>query len=479
MVPPRTLSAIADHCNQWSNGHQIRIKILSGRYIFISTESDCDLIRRYGIGVGERVRTPIGLAELRGVAFNRLWFTFTEIGSTWFFSNHQIKSGREQGYFTRCSYELEDVHTPTPPVPSGLNFDVFSLQEIMDPVRWPDEIDSALVSFLVKLAEAEGVSVWSVTCDKVSQEYRSLQSQLSRLIMNDSALSHRWGISGPKRKAVIARLGLLRYVNHELDLYLPSLLASGESTLSVAPAAVEEKYTHPEKKNDDFFPVITSIKIAATSIKIAAGSSSGGQDVFQSSRQYEERGGGSGSVCSVETWRGGGGGSRCNSGWECDEDQSMDSLLPFPVASPLISTSWRTLDFSTLWTDGSGLIPISKHRIFPDIKIDNFRSCLSRSGARPTRTDDDYDYPDDLPTVKINRFKSFRAKEAAELMGLSGEDVFSSSLFCQLWMELREVSNEKLRMSYSHPMDDGQSRTFKVTFNSILYSSVEFISIYA
>ena len=41
----------------------------------------------------------------------------------------------------------------------------------------------------------------------MSQEYRILQSQLSRLIMNDSALSHRWGISGPKRKAVIARLG--------------------------------------------------------------------------------------------------------------------------------------------------------------------------------------------------------------------------------------------------------------------------------
>ena len=167
MVPARTLLAIADHCNEWSNGNQIRLKVLSGRYIFISTERDSALIKKYGIGVGERVRTPIGLAELRGVAFNRLWFTFTETGSTWFFSNQQIKSGRENGYFTRCSYELEDVLTPTPPVPSGLNFDVFFLQEIMDPVRWPNEIDSALVSFLVKLAEAEGVSVWSVSCDKV------------------------------------------------------------------------------------------------------------------------------------------------------------------------------------------------------------------------------------------------------------------------------------------------------------------------
>lgn len=167
MIPPRTLSAIAEHCNQWSNGTQIRVKILSGRSIFISTAGDCDLIKRYGIGVGERIRTPIGLAELRGVAFNRLWFTFTEMGSTWFFSHQQIRSGKEKGYFTRCSYDLEDVLTPTSPVPSGLNFDILFFQEIMDPVRWPSEIDSALVAFLVKLAEAEGVSVWSVSCDKV------------------------------------------------------------------------------------------------------------------------------------------------------------------------------------------------------------------------------------------------------------------------------------------------------------------------
>ena len=65
--------------------------------------------------------------------------------------------------------------------------------------------------------------------------------------------------------------------------------------------------------------------------------------------------------------------------------------------------------------------------------------------------------------MKINRFKSFRAREASELLGIPGEDLLASSMFCQLWKELRGVTNEKLRMSYTHPMDDGQARTFKVT----------------
>ena len=39
-----------------------------------------------------------------------------------------------------------------------------------------------------------------------------------------------------------------------------------------------------------------------------------------------------------------------------------------------------------------------------------------------------------------------------------------SSMFCQLWKELRQHPQEKLRITYTHPMDDGQSRTFKVRF---------------
>jgi hypothetical protein len=158
---------VAEHCNQWCQGTLVRVKVLSGRHIFISTDKNNSLIEKYGIGVGERVRTPVGLAELRGVANNCLWFTFIETESTWFFSSKQIQVGRERGYFVRCSYELDDLTAPKVPSPTGMTFDTFFLQEIMDPVRWPEEVDSALVGYLMKLAEAEDISVWAVTSDQV------------------------------------------------------------------------------------------------------------------------------------------------------------------------------------------------------------------------------------------------------------------------------------------------------------------------
>jgi hypothetical protein len=44
--------------------------------------------------------------------------------------------------------------------------------------------------------------------------------------------------------------------------------------------------------------------------------------------------------------------------------------------------------------------------------------------------------------VRINRIKSFRAREAAELIKVDGEDLILSSMFCQLWRELRQHSSE-------------------------------------
>ena len=40
----------------------------------------------------------------------------------------------------------------------------------------------------------------------------------------------------------------------------------------------------------------------------------------------------------------------------------------------------------------------------------------------------------------------------------------SSSLFGQLFNELHFLRPVSLRMGYTHPMDDGQERTFKVKF---------------
>lgn len=229
VLSPKILLEISNHCNDWSKGDQIRIKVLSGRNIFISTNEKSKLFFTYNIYIGERVRTPIGLAKLIGTANNKLWFTFEETGLTWFFTKKQIKEGKEKGFFIRCSYEKNnDLHysenseiIKNKKSNENINnieklykisktistYDFVFINEIMDPIRWPEEIDTLLVSFLVKLAENSKISIWNVTCENISNEYRGLQILLSRLVMSDSDLSHRWGISGPKRKAVIARLG--------------------------------------------------------------------------------------------------------------------------------------------------------------------------------------------------------------------------------------------------------------------------------
>lgn len=253
--------------------------------------------------------------------------------------------------------------------------------------------------------------------------------------------------------SAIAQTGFLRYLNHELDMLLPCLLESSDAAYLLASgnSPSDDKYPSMEKKLvDDFFPVITSIKCSSTASRES--------EVILSLRPLE------GAKAWTEESSVGQVGTRIPyvQRWEGYEAFPRMTLTRL-VSSPLISTSWRTLDSTALASKGPGLIPISKHRIFPDIKMDNFKATVAHSAARPARTDDDYDYPDDLPTVKINRFKSFRAKEASEILGLSGEDLISASMFCQLWTELKNVPNDKLRMSYSHPMDDGQSRTFKVS----------------
>jgi hypothetical protein len=139
---------------------------------------------------------------------------------------------------------------------------------------------------------------------------------------------------------------------------------------------------------------------------------------------------------------------------------STSSTTISPSSPPHIDTS----AISNFTTSHFSLVSCARACLFTDLKIAHFWKILNSSIARVSKTDDDYDYPEDLPLVKINRFRSFRGIETAELSHRPGEDLLYSSMFCQLWKELRQYPDEKLRISYTHPMDDGQSRTFKIKF---------------
>jgi alpha-tubulin suppressor-like RCC1 family protein len=443
----RVLSTIADHCTDWCSGSQTRRKAVSGKNIFIVNKSP--ILNRYGLHVGDRVRTPYGIAEVSGTAFDRLWFKINSSKDVWFFSHQQIQSGLEKGFFARCTYEDNISNSDINNInidnkedniqqQNNSNFskiatkdaiyDVSTIQELLEPDRWSDEMDSVLVTFLIKTAESIGVSPWNVPAELIYEDFRSLQQQLSRLVMNNQLLSIKWGISGPKRRAVIARLGFLRLFNHNLDHYLPAMMLD---------VAWDGSYAFERRQPDDFSPIIQTI--SSKSVETIA------EEVIP---------------VDVDAWAIKSEGSFTSSTLSVSNFNS--NIAQNMTNCPNISLSWEQ-DVSSK-SMSYGLLPTTRHRIFTELKMVHFWELITRSAARAAKTEDDYDYPEDLPQIKINRLKSFRAKEASELLGIPGEDLMLTSMFCQLWRELRRHPPEKLRISYTHPMDDGQSRTFKIRF---------------
>ncbi|DBA04539.1 TPA: hypothetical protein N0F65_011087 [Lagenidium giganteum] len=112
----------------------------------------------------------------------------------------------------------------------------------------------------------------------------------------------------------------------------------------------------------------------------------------------------------------------------------------------------------------SGFLPcelVSKcrGRIFVTIKNELFTSLMEKTANAPKKADDDYDYPEDLPQVMINRPKAASARcHDCDIKSLF------HSIFGQAFEELHFLPLRTLRMVYSHPMDDGQLRSFKVKF---------------
>ena len=97
--------------------------------------------------------------------------------------------------------------------------------------------------------------------------------------------------------------------------------------------------------------------------------------------------------------------------------------------------------------------------IFFQSKRTLLTTVIRRTTTRAKKAEDDYDYPEDLPQVVLNRPKAVLARNK-----LDAETRLSYSVFGQSFDELHFLEPTSLRMGYTHPMDDGQERTFKVKF---------------
>lgn len=428
---------VAEHCNNWCATVYVRCRAVSQKDIFLATESP--LLKRFGFVVGERVRTYYGVAEVAGSGYNRIWFRVNPEGEVWFFTIQQILDGRaKKQLFTRCSYDGDVVSAPAgasqatsstaalnnsrssesipaSTVLSTASYDAATVLDFLEPSKWTDEMDNVLLNFYFSQALAANVEPWQLSTDQLFDNFRILQQQLSRIVMASTELTHRWGIAGPKRKAVIARLGLLRAMNQLLEMYLPFFISDTNSKTFAG---------NKPTVSDEFSPIIETFQ---------------GVGALDRQRQH-------------------------SSAAQLPKQDVRDPTFESPW--PALRLSWdkaaqRAAMSQELWM---GPLHAIRRKVFPQLKLKHFYEAVKKSTTRALKTDDDYDYPENLPHVKINRLKSFRAREAAELMQVSGEDLLLSTMFCQLHKELRQNNDEKLRISYTHPMDDGQSRSFKIKF---------------
>lgn len=443
-ISHRIATLVAEHCNQWCTTQFVRCRAISKRDVFLATESP--LLKRFGLSIGERVRTYYGVAEVAGVAFNRMWFKVNPAGEVWFFTVQQIVEGRAKKYFMRCTYSpqisssndasADDAIATGVALPSvksadnvyGLSFDAATVLDLLDPSKWSLELDTVLSTFLLKQAESLEIEVWKISSEQVFAQFRALQQAMGRIVLHNTLLTQKWGISGPKRKAVVARLGLLRIANQMLDMYLPFMISDHSS------AAFDSNRVTVQ---DEFVPQVESF----TNVP------------YHVPSYYLHRAG-------VPALVSGLAGSTTKSASQLFPDNSMHSAWP-SVAFTWDEESRQIATAQELW---QGPLHALRRLIFSPLKLTHFLEAVKKTATRPAKTEDDYDYPDNLPHVKINRIKAFRAREIADMLHLPGDDLMLATMFCQLWKELRPHNAEKLRISYTHPMDDGQSRTFKIKF---------------
>ena len=341
------------------------------------------------------MRTPYGVAEVAGAAYHRLWFRIggstngvvkpstspnSEDSKVWYFSPQQIADGRSKKLFLRCSYASnnssnggEQDSLPAAGT-AALQFDYESISDLVDPSKWSEDMDHLLLNFLVSQSDGRQCSnseaVWKVTADQVCENFRPLQQQLSRLAMNNHELSHKWGISGPKRKAVLARMGLLRMFNQLLEMYLPFLVTDSANSGYLPDSKASEA--------DDFTPLQVSIPTSTINSPLR-------------SLLIVRR-----SVITA--------GPVMKFSWEGTSAEQRQNLE---------SEAVNAVDSQELFI---GPIHAVRRRVFQHTKLAHFLEVLRCSVTKPAKTEDDYDYPDDLAHVKINRIRAFRAREAAELM---------------------------------------------------------------
>jgi len=415
---------ICNDCNRWCNSQvYVLSRTVTQQDIYLSQRSP--LLDHVDLRIGDRVRTSYGMGEVAGVAFQRIWFCFGNGKEVWYFTVQQILEGKLRKFFIRSTYQqliscqIEDgsftfndlTNLPYHHLPNKFEYedayiakyDVDTVIEMLDQKKWTNEMDLVLLNFLLRLSEANNVDPAQVSIEMVLNNFRTVQFQLTRIVLSNSELSFYWGISGPKRRATIARLSLLRIFNQYIASYLPLLISDPWSCQFEGnkPSILDDFTTQTES----FWTKIENRLISTPS----------------ESHFYE------------------------NTFMELNTND-LNEFWP-PTFYSWDAETLRSCRIQELW-----LCPfhtsVIRQKIIATTKLYFLSTMLKKTATLPSRTEDEYDYPDNLPQVKINRLKALRVREACELLEISSDDIIFHTLFCQLWKELRQFNFERLRLSY-------------------------------
>jgi hypothetical protein len=407
----------------WQAGTTFRCNTLCGYQLQLDTSAEA--CRPFGFRSGDRVRTPRGNATMMGVADGKPWFQVDGEPGAWFFSMLAVREGRAKGLFTPTSSALRPSSRLVDETDGGgLDGDARKDEQrgkqtaavATDAVKKGN--DGAAALSLAAFVELCDCPRWTAAMDAVLVRavnefcYRKNLSpwNLTTRVILACAASVRSELMVLAREADHAAVG---------GTPLWTSDEAGKDVDRLSDAAVLCRFAVLRLFNDRFAHALAFV---------------GCGDGLPSA---------AGPAPMLAVW-----------GLPAAQAEALsvgDHPRKFVKPAMLLSKG-----------GGRGLGPMLcalRGSVFTATKERVLRAVIDRTTTSTKKADDDYDYPDDLPQVTVNRPKAIAARVRRD-----PEARLAMSLFGQLFSELHFLSLSQLRMGYSHPMDDGQQRTFKVRF---------------
>ncbi|CAM9751893.1 unnamed protein product [Scytosiphon promiscuus] len=381
----------------WIAGETIRYAtILDFELQFDVSDSSC---RRFGLRARGRVRTPRGNATVIGACEGVMWFHVDGERGAWFFTAGEIWQGKKTGCFVMSAFDGMDGENDGG-TPRRMAVDGGRAEE-------PGKAEGTRIQGSTGVAKGQMKGPGDAAAGATS-------SQWDFAAVGNCA---RWtpAVDG----CIVA--SLCEYADrHQVSVW------------NLTPAQVLRTLTSARKRLDTLLTSDTAVSDSDL-------------------------------LCRVSVLK--------------HYNHALLGVLPFADTAQGVQVSGHAESRTFIWgtfnasrglavgvgdhpTRGLGPLLVRLRRsTFLATKQQALSQAVSITTTHAKKAEDEYDYPEDLPQLTVNRLKAAAGQESMDPYVR-----LKTSVFHQLFQELHTVDASLLRMGYTHPMDDGQQRTFKVKF---------------